>query len=73
MGKIKILTSGVTFQTLKHSGKHPCSVCRTGVGSNTIYCTTCSHTGYTRNAVEYKSLLNGTLITIVPDAKVLLV
>ena len=38
MGKTKIMVSGVNLQTLKDSGEYPCSVCRKGVGSNSIYC-----------------------------------
>ena len=43
MGKTKIMVSGVNLQTLKDSGTYPCSVCRKGVGSNSIYCAGCSH------------------------------
>ena len=43
MGKTKIMVSGVNFQMLKDSGKYPCSVCRKGVGANSIYCAGCSH------------------------------
>ena len=43
MGKTKIMVSGVNLQTLKDSGEYPCSVCRKGVGSNSIYCAGCSH------------------------------
>ena len=43
MGKTKIMVSGVNLQTLKDSGKYPCSVYRRGVGSNSIYCAGCSH------------------------------
>ena len=43
MGKTKIMVSGVNLQTLKGSGEYPCSVCRKGVGSNSIYCAGCSH------------------------------
>ena len=43
MGKTKIMVSGVNLQTLKDSGKYPCSVCRKGVASNSIYCAGCSH------------------------------
>ena len=43
MGKTKIMVSGVNLQPLKDSGKYPCSVCRKGVGSNSIYCAGCSH------------------------------
>ena len=43
MGKTKIMISGVNLRTLKDSGKYPGSVCRKGVGSNSIYCAGCSH------------------------------
>ena len=43
MGKTKIMVSRVNLQTLKDSGKYSCSVCRKGVGSNSIYCAGCSH------------------------------
>ena len=43
MGKTKIMVSGVNLQTLKDSGEYPCSVCRKGVGSNSIFCAGCSH------------------------------
>ena len=43
MGKTKIMVSEVNLQTLKDSGEYPCSVCRKGVGSNSIYCAGCSH------------------------------
>ena len=39
MKKTKIMISGVDLQTLKDSGKYPCSVCRKAVGGNSIYCT----------------------------------
>ena len=41
IGKTKIMVSGVNLQTLKDSGEYPCSVCRKGVGSNSIYCAGC--------------------------------
>ena len=37
------MISGVELQMLKDSGKYPCSVCRKGVDSNSIYCTGCLH------------------------------
>ena len=51
MRKTKIMVSRVNLQTLKDSGKYPCSVCRKDVGSNSIYCTGCLHIGFTRNVV----------------------
>ena len=41
MRETKIMVSAVNLQTLKDFGKYPCSVCRKGVGSNTICCTGC--------------------------------
>ena len=38
MGKTKIMISGKNLHSLRDSGKHPCSVCRKGVGSNSILC-----------------------------------
>ena len=70
MGKTKIMVSGVNLQTLKDSGKYPCSVCRKGVGSNSIYCDGCSHWVHKKCSGVIGSR---TLITVVADAKVLLV
>ena len=55
MGKTKIMVSGVNLQTLKDSGEYPCSVCRKGVGSNSIYCARCSH--WLHNRPHNESLL----------------
>ena len=41
--KTKILISGPDLTTLKDTGKHPCGVCRSRVGSNSIFCSGCSH------------------------------
>ena len=41
MGKTKILVYmvyGINLDMLKKSGKDPCGVCQTGVGSNAISC-----------------------------------
>ena len=43
MGKTKVIYRVHSFHTLKVSGKHPCSVCRKGVASDSIYCDGCSH------------------------------
>ena len=43
MRETKIMVRAVNLQTLKDSGKYPCSVCRKGVGSNTICCTGSLH------------------------------
>ena len=42
MGKTKIMDSGINLDMLRKSGKHPCGVCQTGVGSrNAILCGGC--------------------------------
>ena len=41
MCKTKIMISGKNLHPLRDSGKHPCGVCRKGVGSNSILC--CGH------------------------------
>ena len=42
MGKTKIMESGINLDVLKKSGKYPCGVCRSGVGSsNAIFCGGC--------------------------------
>ena len=46
-GKRKIMICGTKLDLLWSSGKFPCAVCRTGVGSNSI----CQGTGCIRNAV----------------------
>ena len=39
MGKTKIMESGINLDVLKKSGKYPCGVCQSGVGSsNAIFC-----------------------------------
>ena len=38
MKKTKFLFSGLGLDVLKISGKHPCAVCRSGVGANSIQC-----------------------------------
>ena len=43
MDKSKIMISGPNLHTLKDTGKFPCAVCRTGLGNNSIYCSSCSH------------------------------
>ena len=43
MGKTKIMESGINLDMLKKTGKHPCGVCQTGVGStNAILCGGCN-------------------------------
>ena len=41
MGKTKIMISGKDLHSLRDAGKHPCGVCRKGVGSNSILCCGC--------------------------------
>ena len=42
MGKTKIMESGINVDVLKKTGKYPCGVCLTGVGStNAILCDGC--------------------------------
>ena len=42
MGKTKIMESGINRDVLKKSGKYPCGVCQSGVGSsNAIFCGGC--------------------------------
>ena len=42
-GKTKIMICGMGLDLLQSSGKFPCAVCRTGVGSNSIFCNGCKH------------------------------
>ena len=42
-GKTKIMICGTGLNLLQSSGEHPCAVCRTGVGSNSIFCNGCNH------------------------------
>ena len=42
MGKTKVMISGPQLNVLKKSGKHPCAVCLTGTGNNSILCNSCS-------------------------------
>ena len=42
-GKTKIMICGTGRDLLQSSGKFPCAVCRTGVGSNSIFCNGCKH------------------------------
>ena len=69
-GLTKIMVSGVNLQTLKDSGKYPCSVCRKGAGRNSIYCAGCSHWVHKKSSGVIGSLI---LITVVAGVKVLLV
>ena len=42
-GKTKILICGMGLDLLQSSGEFPCTVCRTGVCSNIIFCNGCKH------------------------------
>ena len=38
LGKTKVIICGKGLDTIKPSGKYPCSVCRKGAGRNSIFC-----------------------------------
>ena len=40
-GKTKVMICGTGLDLLQSSGEYPCTVCRTGVGNNNIYCNGC--------------------------------
>ena len=42
-GKTKIMICGTGLDLLQSSGKFPCPVCHTGVGTNSIFCNGCKH------------------------------
>ena len=42
-GKTKIMICGTRLDLLQSSGKFLCAVCRSGVGSNRIFCNGCKH------------------------------
>ena len=42
-GKTKIMICGMGLDLLQSSGEFPCAICRTGVGSNSIFCNGCKH------------------------------
>ena len=42
-GKTKIIICGTGLDLLQSSGEFPCAVCRTGVGSSSIFCNGCKH------------------------------
>ena len=42
-GKTKIMICGTGLDLLQSSGEFPCAVCRTGVDSNSIFCSDCKH------------------------------
>ena len=42
-GKTNIMICGTGLDLLQSSGKYPCTVCCTGVGSNSVFCNDCKH------------------------------
>ena len=62
-GKTKIMICGTGQDLLQSSGEFPCAVCRTGVGTNSIFCKSCMHW------VRKCSGLKRTLITGVHGAR----
>ena len=42
-GKTKIMICSTGLDLLQSSDEFPCAVCRTGVGSNSIFCNGCKH------------------------------
>ena len=42
-GKTKIMICGMDLDLLQSSGEFPCAICRTGVGSNSIFCNGCKY------------------------------
>ena len=42
-GNMKIVICGTGLNLLQSSGEFPCAVCRTGVGSNSIFCNGCMY------------------------------
>ena len=42
-GKMKIMICDMGLDLLQSSGKFPWTICRTGVGSNSIFCNSCKH------------------------------
>ena len=63
--KTKIMMSGINLDMLKTSGKVPCGVCLTGVGSKSIFCSGCLCL-YTRNAVALRAPCTLTLASVCP-------
>ena len=41
--KVEIMICGIGLDLLQSSGKFPCTVCRTGVGRNSIFRNSCKH------------------------------
>ena len=51
VGKIKVMKSTVESVITKETGKFPCSICKKGVGRNSVLCIKCIGSGYTKTAV----------------------
>ena len=62
MGKTKIMESGINLDVRKKSGKYPCGVCQSGVGSSNAIA------GCIRNAVALRDPCALTLSSGAPDA-----
>ena len=41
VGKTKVMICGTSLDLLQSSGEYPCTVCRIGVGNNSINCNGC--------------------------------
>ena len=57
-GKMKIMMYGMGLDLLQSSGEFPCAICRTGVGSNSIFCNGAS-TGCTQEMQWAQALDKG--------------
>ena len=42
-GQMKIMICAMGLDLMQNSDEYPCTVCRTGVGSNSIFCNGCKH------------------------------
>ena len=67
MGKTKIMESGINLDVLKKSGRYPCGVCQSGVGSCNAILVAASP-GCIRNAVALRDPCTLTLSSGAPDA-----
>ena len=68
MGKTKIMESGINLDVLKKSGKYPCGVCQSGVGSSNAIFLVAASAGCIRNAVALRDPCALTLSSGAPDA-----
>ena len=67
-GKTKIMICGMGLDLLQSSGEFPCAICRTGVGSNSIFCKGCKHWVH-KKCSGLKRLTQRTLSTGVHGAR----